>query len=269
MEFFKLQGAGNDFVVFDNRDGAMSLDDLIAITPRLSHRRTGVGADGVMALFPASDNQTAYSMIYRNADGSDAGMCGNGGRCIARLAAELGVSNSHRFRVHNNVYEVQVLPDRVRLHFPSKPTIKSVEDPQFGILYQVCTGTEHVVVNVSEHQLKDRQWLRETGKTLRYDPRFSPRGTNVNFMLSRAAHTVDLVTYERGVENLTLSCGTGSLAAGLVSAHQHDHPPGVHRISVVNSGGILQAEFRKMDAGYSSLVLEGPAEIVFKGKINV
>lgn len=271
MHFYKLQGAGNDFIVFDNRDGALTVNQLAERAPQLCERRFGIGADGVMALFPPVHTEEAYTMVYRNADGSDAGMCGNGGRCIARLAVHLGIDADHRFRVHDVLYKAEVGIESVTLDFPAEPTVRTITDDSYGSIYQVYTGTEHIVVTVSPDELTNSDLLRQKGRSLRYDKRFSPAGTNVNFISADKHSDLRLVTYERGVEDLTLACGTGTLAAAIVNHHLSATTPEKHtvRIAVHNPGGELTSEFNKTGDRYTNLRLAGPAEIVFEGDVRV
>jgi diaminopimelate epimerase len=269
MHFYKLQGAGNDFVVIDCRDNQHSLNELIQLTPHVCNRRFGVGADGVMALFPPQQDSEAYTMIYRNADGSDAGMCGNGGRCIAKLAVHLGIDPKHAFRVHQSVYQAEVKSDSVLLNFPAEPTIIPVSDETYGTIYQIHTGTEHIVVYLKEDAFADADLLKRAGKTLRFDSRFGSKGTNVNFILSEIGRPMKIKTYERGVEDLTLACGTGTIAAAIVHHYVGNLQEEVCCVPVQNTGGQLIVHFEKSEARYTNLALEGPAEIVFKGVIRV
>lgn len=309
MQFYKLQGAGNDFIVFDGRSGQLSLEDIISLAPRLCHRRLGIGADGIMALFPPSSHGHAYTMIYRNADGSDAGMCGNGGRCIARLAVHLGVEPKHRFRVHNDVYEVEVLKNTVVLNMPATPSVSQIKHSSGLSLQRIQTGTDHVVLYVDKDTFTKDDTLINLGRSLRHDPLFAPAGTNVNFILNEPGDMLRIKTYERGVENLTLACGTGTLAAAIVHHHLSCIPhakgddknttlgaekrgaekslyttsgktssagynpaadiPSEIKIDVMNPGGILTTRFTPQPDNYTNLILEGPAEIVFEGTLRV
>lgn len=268
--FYKLQGAGNDFVVFDARGGDLALDKLISAAPRICDRRFGIGADGVMALFPPRLDEH-YEMIYRNANGSDAGMCGNGGRCIARLATHLGVSATHRFSVHGHSYTAQVEPNHIDIHLPAKPQIQTISDEYFGQISIINTGTEHIVIQCEEDFFYDSVKLRNFGRSLRFDERFAPKGTNVNFYTRHEdSGRIRLATYERGVEDLTLACGTGALAAAIVHA-QINSPVNIanQRIIVENNGGNLTTSFNLSDGTATNLHLIGPAEIVFKGEFSV
>src|SRR5690606_28989551 len=130
------------------------------------------------ALSPSSDNISDYTMVYLNADGSDAGMCGNGGRCIARLANHLGFPANHTFNVHGFPYRTTVEESVVTLEFPAQPDIKTIPDPEFGQIDVIYTGTEHICIHIQDPGLLDNhEWIRKKGIQLRYDPRFAPKGT--------------------------------------------------------------------------------------------
>ena len=268
IHFFKLQGTGNDFVAIDNRDNQLSLEKLAEIAPKLCDRRFGVGADGLLAITHSNNTISDYTMIYLNADGSDAGMCGNGGRCIAKLANHLGYPAKHKFNVHGFPYEVVVDNSEVTLSFPAQPEINTISDPEFGQIDVIFTGTEHICIHIQDPSLLDNQeWIRNKGRDLRYDSRFAPKGTNVNFYSSIDENVVKMITYERGVEDLTLSCGTGSLAASIC----HKRNQSGEFIHVICSGGSLYTkfEFDKSTNIYKNLLLKGAAEIVFIGEIHV
>jgi diaminopimelate epimerase len=270
ISFYKLQGAGNDFVAIDNRDLTFSLDELINLTPKLCDRRFGIGADGLLALFPGTDS-TSYTMVYRNADGSDAGMCGNGGRCIARLATSLGVAHEHAFGVHQQIYKASVDEMFVIIDLPAKPIVQLVADNDFYHLAKIHTGTEHVTTEVDAKTLTDHDYLRKNGNFLRYDGRFAPKGTNVNFYAVETPNAIKLVTYERGVEDLTLACGTGALASAIAHHHFSNSDVFSNEIRVSCMGGDLFAGFSYDNASksYFDLTLKGPAEIVYQGIITI
>ncbi len=270
ITFYKLQGAGNDFVAIDNRKELLSMEEVIALTPRLCDRKFGVGADGLLALF-RSTSALAYTMVYRNADGSDAGMCGNGGRCIALLAHKLGIDPKHAFDVHGHIYEAEVTGNEVSISFPSKPRVETVPDPNFGKMDVIFTGTEHVCIEVNPSILDDKVNLRRVGRELRFDERFAPKGTNVNFYVAKRHRELQMVTYERGVEDLTLACGTGALAVSVAHARKLNESKGPFDVVVQCPGGVLRCRFNyePTSDSFHSLILSGPAEIVFTGEIEI
>ncbi len=257
IEFVKMHGAGNDFVVIDNRDGRLTLHELIARCPQWCDRRTGIGADGLLLL--QTSTSAAYTMVYRNADGSDAGMCGNGGRCIAAFARSLGVPAIHTFDCNGHRYTASEISGLIRLDFPTRPLVRQTEDG-----WRIDTGTDHLVVPVEASLLSDRGLLVSTGRELRHR-----HNANVNFVPdSPDPSAVTVRTYERGVEDLTLACGTGALSVATWWHHAFGGGrQGEVRIPVVSEGGTLQAGFTFSDQSYHSYHLTGPAVRVFEGRL--
>lgn len=297
LNFTKMQGTGNDFIVFDNRSRDHALQDIVQWAPHLCHRRFGVGADGVIMMEPGQ--QADYRMIYRNADGSDAGMCGNGGRCLARYAVErLGFPSEHTFEVHGQHYRAEVSQGRVSLTFDDLTVAPQPCDPmtfhnkagslpedlpqpgtmQQGLmpqqeellLYRADTGTEHVVCPVSDDMLSKEEQITSWGRTIRQWEELFPTGVNVNFMAGRDVDRVSLETYERGVEDLTWSCGTGALASAITHDYLKQSSSGRRKVEVACRGGTLDVHFTfaKEDGQYTNLTLTGPADFVFEGTYN-
>jgi len=262
-----MQGAGNDFVVFDNREYGFLLDEIIALTPRLCHRRFGVGADGVLVLEPT--DKADYRMIYRNSDGSDAGMCGNGARCLARFAVRSGFPAKLSFMVHGEKYLAEVAEQNVTVQFPVRPKPgKSIQLFEREAL-EVYSGTEHVVTWVDAQTLNDESLLRLQGREIRNRADLFPKGTNVNFACpENGTGRIFMKTYERGVEDLTLACGTGALASA-VGHHRKflTGQPGDFSFEIKSNGGILKTSFHYDDTQhvYTHLRLTGPADFAFDG----
>ncbi len=265
IHFYKMQGAGNDFVLFDNRSMKLQLDEIIRITPKLCHRKLGIGADGVLIL--DHSHIADYTMIYRNSDGSDAGMCGNGGRCIARFAHRVGFPKRHSFAVHGKVYQAEVENEYVNLHFPIDSTVEECSTTDGEQVMKIFSGTEHVVVPANGHNLNDEEEIRQRGMTIRRDAPFQPKGTNVNFMQSISDNHIKILTYERGVEDLTLACGTGAIASALAWHHTQNKTDKNNTFLVDNPGGQLEVSFsfEPSDNTYHNIQLKGPADIVFEG----
>lgn len=263
-----MQGTGNDFVVINNLERLFSKEELVQLAPQLCDRKFGIGSDGLLALFPAEESEADYTMFYRNPDGSDAGMCGNGARCLALFAHGLGFDSVHSFRIHERLYQARVeAPETVRISFPVKTTVTEsrVDDKK---IWQLHTGTEHIVTPVDAEILQQEEFLRQQGETLRYHPAFQPKGTNVNFICGTSNTEVRLQTYERGVENLTLACGTGAIAAALVWHHMENHSTDAQQpYRVTTEGGTLEVYFSydPQTQMYADLELEGPARVVFEG----
>lgn len=268
IPFTKMQGAGNDFVILDNRSAKYSKETIADLAPLMCHRKFGVGADGIMALLPAELEEVDYTMFYLNPDGSDAGMCGNGGRCMALFACSLGFPPQHRFNVHDRTYEAEVKGHTVRLGFPIHTAIETLQVDGRS-LFSVHTGTEHIVTRMGKTILDDEEFLRKEGRGLRYHHRFEPKGTNVNFIWGDHPDRLLLQTYERGVEDLTLACGTGAIASALVWHHLNDYPAsGPHRFTVETKGGELTVYFsyHPNEERYAHIKLQGPAQFVFTGE---
>jgi diaminopimelate epimerase len=267
-----MEGTGNDFVVIDNREANFTLAQIVDLTPKLCNRRFGVGADGLLALQPANRKGVDFTMIYRNADGSDAGMCGNGARCLAMFAAHHGFEHRQIFNVHEAVYraEVSKMEHLVSVHFPDVEAPRWIE-LEGTKLIQLHPGTEHVVCFTSPQKLDDIQELLEMGRTIRNHANLNPPGTNVNFVCAEGLDSLKLQTYERGVEDFTLACGTGAMA----SAIAHHFISGGEAISKQNiniqvKGGNLRVSFVFDEANkrYTNLTLKGSAHFVYEGSIN-
>lgn len=269
ISFTKMHGAGNDFIVFDNRTDLIDYDSFIQQIPLLCHRRYGIGADGILIL--EADHRASYRMIYRNADGSDAGMCGNGGRCIALFSTTIGYNSDHTFIAGSSIYRAGVSNNSVIIHFPVEAQVRIAEGSADGKLYQVYTGTEHVVLEATPGLLESDSELITLGRKLRNAPAFKPAGTNVNFMSVTGDKRIRLRTYERGVENLTLACGTGSIASALTAHSLSDDKTARDLYSVECDGGELEIGFNhNRESGiYSQITLKGPAKIVFEGFIDI
>lgn len=268
ITFTKMQGAGNDFVVFDNREHGFLLDEIITMTPRLCHRRFGVGADGLLVLMSCKEDAD-YRMIYRNADGSDAGMCGNGARCLAQFATSKGFGTKLRFMVHDKLYLANVQEQEVTIHFPIEPKPGKFLNLEGFEALEVFSGTEHVVLWVDDETLENEDYLRTCGSKIRWDVKHFPKGTNVNFIPKNVtSNTIQMKTFERGVEDLTLACGTGALATSVSHHHKFGKKEsGTFDYVIESNGGILKTRFHYNDSTqtYTKLELSGPAVSVFEG----
>ncbi len=272
LTFHKMEGAGNDFVVLDNRKTGLTMDEIISLAPKLCDRKFGVGSDGLLVLEPAQINDVDYTMIYRNADGSDAGMCGNGGRCLALFASHHGFQSKQRFNVHDAIYEAEVdkIEHWVSINFPDVIAPKKLQINKKKYL-QVYTGTEHIVSFEEIDRLEDEEDLVAEGSFIRNHTLLNPPGTNVNFVCIDEKDSIFLQTFERGVEGLTLACGTGALASA-IATHFVEETPGKDFTYTVNvKGGTLEVSFRfEEDKNlYTRLILSGPAHFVFTGSIDL
>ena len=278
LSFTKMNGAGNDFVMLDNRAGELGLD--AAAIARLCDRHRGVGADGVLLVERTADPAAAHRMRYYNADGSEAEMCGNGARCFARFAARLtaGGDGGSREREHLSfqtqagLIHATLDGELVRLEM-SRPFEGddlgeiAFDDGKLPRAFFLNTGVPHVVVPVED---VDRVDVFRTGRSIRYHQRFAPRGTNANFIEMRGPDEIILRTYERGVEGETLACGTGATASALVHAEIRG-VVGAGSVTVtVRSGDVLHVGYERTGPfQFEHVTLGGPADFVFSGEIAV
>ena len=258
MTFYKYHGAGNDFIILDQRDQAvLNLNDEEVIA-KLCNRHFGIGADGLMWI--EHSDHADFKMIYLNSDGRPSSMCGNGGRCIVALALRLGVFSGSEctFEAIDGLHDAIILKDgKVSLKMNDVTDIARV-----GKAYVLDTGSPHYVRFVDN--LEDLNVVDEAQK-IRYSPDFVQQGINVNFIQVRDG-ALDIRTYERGVEDETLACGTGVTAAALVYAHLQD-VKNSFEVSVRARGGDLQVKFEKRDNLFSDIWLIGPVEKVFEGQV--
>ena len=266
LHFTKMNGAGNDFVLIDNRAGLVHLNrNQIA---RLCNRHRGIGADGVL-LLEKSSNSADFRMHYFNADGGEAEMCGNGARCFARFANRItGAKGKISFQTQAGVIAAELKGDLVTLQMTEpidlRLNIKLAVTDENKVVHFVNSGVPHVVIPVSRIDDVD---LRREGAAIRRHEMFSPKGANVNFIEKRGANKIAVRTYERGVEDETLACGTGVVASALIFAATEDvnGPIGV----VVRGGNELHVGFEKTGMQFKNVTLTGPAEFVFEGAIEV
>jgi diaminopimelate epimerase len=256
LTFYKYQGTGNDFVIIDNRSLFFPKDDtkLVAF---LCDRKFGVGADGLILL--ENDAASDFKMVYYNADGNLSTMCGNGGRCLVAFANHLGIiANQATFNAVDGLHHASIEEDLVSLQMIDVTDIKSRPNAIF-----LDTGSPHHVQLVEN--LKDLN-VAEDGAKLRYGL-YGAKGSNINFVEQINESEFAVRTYERGVEDETLSCGTGITAVAIA---MHDLGKTMkNKIAIQALGGKLEVSFTESDrAGYSDVYLTGPAKLVFKGEIE-
>ena len=264
LTFTKMNGAGNDFVMLDNRDGTLALDK--AQIARLCDRLRGIGADGLLVLEPAQ-NGAEFRMRYYNADGGEAEMCGNGARCFGRFAQRVsGKQGDIAFETLAGVITAQFVGENVRIQM-SVPHSLRLNDAldvtgEKLTVHSVNTGVPHAVVFVDDLEAVE---VRRFGAGLRYHPHFAPKGTNANFVKKVGAQTIAIRTYERGVEDETLACGTGMVACALVF---HELTGATAPVAVqVRGGDTLEIGFRAEGSAYRDVTLTGPADFVFDGQV--
>jgi len=266
MEFTKMSGTGNDFIVIDSFHRSFDID-----WPRFARtycpRKISVGADGVLVLSPSDVADFTYRIF--NADGSEAEMCGNGARCAALFARGLNIAGpSMRFRTGAGVIGARVTGDDAAIAMTEPKDLEtgmSIQTPLGDrTVHFVNTGVPHAVVFTED---LDGEPVFEVGRFLRHHGRFAPEGTNVNFVQVSARDTLRVRTYERGVEDETLACGTGAAASAIVAHHLGiaGPPP----VKVRARGGDLTVEFGHGRNGYFGVWLKGPVQSVFRGEIEV
>jgi len=262
MPFYKYQGAGNDFVIIDQRDKPWIDRQNQALIARLCDRRFGIGGDGLMLLEEHPDYD--FEMVYFNADGNPGSMCGNGGRCIVAFAKKLGLfAGETTFLAVDGPHHARLpRPQWVELHMNDVENVEIAPD-----FYYLDTGSPHYVRFVSD--LEKVEVVRE-GRSIRYNDRFREQGTNVNFV-ERRGEALYIATYERGVEDETLACGTGVTAAALVASLNDSKgmEKDIQEIPVCAKGGDLSVRFRRQGKQFSDIWLCGPATLVYNGQINL
>lgn len=266
MNFTKMNGAGNDFVVVDNREGRLELS--VAEIARLCDRHRGVGADGLLAVEPAQSGAD-FRMRYYNADGGEADMCGNGARCFARYAARLsGRSDALSFETPAGLIRASFSGELVTINMSDPRDLRApfaLDVAGLGVcrVHFLNTGVPHAVVFVENGEAVD---LATSGASLRRNPAFAPQGANANFAEILSPGNLVLRTFERGVEGETLACGTGVCAAALLHHLESGTPA---PISVrVRGGDTLEVGFTPSASGLpGNVTLKGPADFVFDGQI--
>lgn len=254
LHFSKYQGTGNDFVLIDDRVNTFDHTNHEWIA-HLCHRRFGIGADGLILLRSHEDYD--FEMVYFNADGYEGTMCGNGGRCIVQFAYDTYIIDENTtFLAVDGVHKAQVIDGLVHLEMGDVDVYEDNQDHYF-----LDTGSPHYVRFVQG--LDDLDVFKE-GRSVRYNDRFKEEGTNVNFV-QRQDKGLFVRTYERGVEDETLACGTGVTACALSYALEGGSSP----VDVKVLGGDLKVSFQKEDKGFKDIKLIGPAKRVFDGEVDL
>lgn len=267
VEFTKMNGAGNDFVLIDNRERKITLtrDQVV----RLCHRQRGVGADGLFLLVPNPSGKAQWSWEFYNSDGSTADMCGNGARCFARfIEKKAGANGQTTFETGAGVISAVFHGERVTVSLTEPHDLQlsqkviTKEGPL--TIHSLNTGVPHAIIFVPD---ADRAMVQQLGQEIRYHPQFAPKGTNVNFVQVLGKNSIRVRTYERGVEGETLACGTGVTASALVASRVHGFSSPIK--VQVQGGDILEVSFKEQGGSFSEVRLNGPAEFVFEGRIEI
>lgn len=262
-----MNGAGNDFVLADNRDGRWRLD--AAQVARLCHRQRGIGADGVILWAPCTSGRADWAWEFFNRDGSRAEMCGNGARCFARFVQRhTGTRDRLTFETAAGVITATFAGERVTVTLTEPRDLRPAQELEVAghrlSVDSLDTGVPHAVVFVPDAETAPVPTL---GAALRHHPHFAPRGTNVNFVQTLGPGRIRVRTYERGVEGETLACGTGVTAAALLAARRHGWAAPVE--VRVQGGDTLTVDFTWQDGGFQNVRLTGPAEFVFEGRMEL
>lgn len=258
IDFYKYQGTGNDFVMIDNRLATFPKNNTQLIE-HLCDRRFGIGADGLILL--ENDTETDFRMVYYNSDGNQSSMCGNGGRCLVAFAKKLNViENNTTFIATDGLHHATISADGlVSLQMIDVDAIQTT--PEFSFLN---TGSPHHVQLVEDLEHYN---VKENGAAIRYSELYGKQGSNINFVKKIDDTTFSVRTYERGVEDETLACGTGVTAVAIaMNATGKTNATSIH-LNV--EGGKLSVSFDKKDGHYTNIFLIGPAEFVFKGTIEI
>jgi diaminopimelate epimerase len=260
LEFYKYHGTGNDFIMIDNRAGNYRLkNDLIEA---LCHRNFGIGADGLILL--NSSSKYEFSMRYFNADGNEGSMCGNGGRCLIAFAVDLGMActdtifgaidgEHHGIVTKNKGSEVYV---RISMHDVTKYEHKNDH-------FFIETGSPHHIQFADDLKTMD---VVSKGRAIRYSNEYKEKGTNVDFVEVMQDSSLFVRTYERGVEDETLSCGTGVTASAIAWSIMN---PAIDNVNIKTLGGELTVTFNRKGDKFTDIWLEGPATFVYKGMIDI
>jgi diaminopimelate epimerase len=263
IEFYKMSGSGNDFIIIDNRDLSLNISDLPAFVRKVCARKISVGADGLFLIEPSKT--VDFKWRFFNSDGSVAEMCGNGSRCVARYAYLKGIApKKMSWETIAGIISAEVKEDTVKVKLtdssPVEVAIKIETNGKNFILDSIDTGVPHAVVFVDD---LDNYDVYKHGRQIRYHEFFAPRGTNADFVTVINRHKIRVRTYERGVEDETLACGTGMVAAALAAAQRGlvESPVEV----LVQSGETLLIYFENQNGFWRKIFLEGKVKIVYQG----
>ena len=268
IPFYKYQGTGNDFIIINSFDTEKIQLDVNQIQ-RFCSRKFGIGSDGIILIKKTIGHH--FKMVFFNPDGSQS-FCGNGARCAVHFAFSLGIINDNPcvFEAFDGVHKAYVCEDEVKVEMSnigSIETINSDNNQEFSnVSYFLETGSPHFASYVEDKGNLDL--IIDYGKKIRYSDEYKNEGVNVNFIYGIDSKRIEMRTYERGVENETLSCGTGATACALI--HSTHCNSDVNMIEIQTKGGILKVSFDKMSNGeFSNVHLIGPAKQIFHGQIEI
>lgn len=265
ITFYKMSGSGNDFILVDNRKGIVDEENLGRWIAAICRRKHSVGADGFILI--EDSDKADFKWRFFNSDGGEVEMCGNGGRCVARLAFLKGIAGAGlKFETRAGVIRAEVSGERVKLEMPAHSVAEidyclEVGDETLTVS-SITVGVPHVVVCVND---VESARVFKLGRAIRYHKRYAPAGTNVNFVQSVDEDLFAVRTYERGVEEETLACGTGSVAAALIASTKG---LGSSPMSLRTRGGeTLKVYFERHGDRFNGVFLEGDARLVYEGRL--
>lgn len=269
IAFTKMSGTGNDFIIIDNRNKLVADDEMVELAVKACRRGQSVGADGLLLI--QNDPDMDFMWRFFNSDGSEAEMCGNAARCVARLASMEGIAGKELvFRTIAGPIQASVDGANVTVQLTRPEGLDSRFDLELGDgegieVGFVDTGVPHTIVLLPPGEL-EKVDIQEAGREIRFHPRFAPAGTNANFVEVMGPSSINIRTYERGVEAETLACGTGAVAAALVTtARGLTASP----VSVATRGGdVLIVHLDGSDPLSGDVRLEGNASIVYRGQLT-
>lgn len=262
VEFFKYQGTGNDFIIIDQRNKCLPLTQ--TQIKFLCDRKFGIGADGLM--FYDNSLEFDFSMTYFNSDGEKGSMCGNGGRCLAAFSRYIGNKNTMmKFTAVDGIHEAEIIDSDKNSSYVK---LKMMDRPEYKIMdqyFEVDTGSPHYIT--FEKNIDELDVLLE-GRKIRYNSIYRSEGINVNFVEAKN-NQLFVRTYERGVENETLSCGTGVTASTIAYSIKTKNTNSFQQYNILSLGGNLKVEFNYENEQFQNIWLSGAAKLVFKGQIEI
>jgi diaminopimelate epimerase len=266
ITFYKMSGSGNDFIIIDNRSRMIDDIDLPKFIRNVCRRKMSVGADGLILI--ESSDKADFRWQFYNSDGSRAEMCGNGARCAARFAFVNGIAGeSLSFETDAGIISGQVAGDRAKVKMPDPADLRLDYriDLRTGALTvsSINTGVPHVVIIEDDVAQID---VFNLGREIRNHQAFAPAGTNVNFICRQAPGQLVIRTYERGVEDETLACGTGSIASALVTSSKFNWSSPIDLVT--RSGELLRIHFNRKDNIFNNIYLEGDARIIYTANLG-
>lgn len=273
IRFTKMTGSGNDFIIVDNRDGAIDADNCRDLVSRACRRKLSVGADGLILI--ENDPEVDFKWRFFNADGGEAEMCGNGARCAARFAHLHGIviKPLMAFRTMAGIIEAEISGEKVKIRV-TEPHSQELDicldaEGQTHCLHFINTGVPHIVIFQDNAAALESADVFHLGRTIRHHPRFQPAGSNVNFAFVQDPHHVSVRTYERGVEDETLACGTGSIATALLASAKGIASSPVN--VATRSGETLTIHFETFSnqgaMQFRKVYLEGDAKVVYVAEL--